>query len=197
MKKFVVILLLFIVAAVGCSSKSNIEPGSLRSQPSDDFSMGDVKSMLSKYNFYDRFRNKNGTFTNNFVDNDEETVTDFATGLLWEKHAYSGSIKWSDVDSYISKLNDEEFAGYSDWRLPTIEELASLLDKDCRPLNMSDIFTYDEGHGGDAYWSADTNGIGRAYYIDLIAATIALNLLGDHPIASIKAVRFRIEKTLN
>ena len=132
MKKILLVLLaILMLITMGCSrdKEAKISPSSLRPQPSDSFSMDDVRTMLLKYNFYDRFRNKKGSFNNNFMDNNDGTVTDMATGLMWEKHATSGLVKWFEVDSYISELNEEGLAGYSDWRLPTIEELASLLDQ--------------------------------------------------------------------
>ena len=191
MKKILLVLLaILMLITMGCSrdKEAKISPSSLRPQPSDSFSMDDVRTMLLKYNFYDRFRNKKGSFNNNFMDNNDGTVTDMATGLMRDKHATSGLVKWFEVDSYISELNEEGLAGYSDWRLPTIEELASLLDEEFRPLNISDIFTFDIG--GNAYWSADTQGPENAFYIDLIAATVSLNFFGEkHPGINIKAVR--------
>ena len=187
-----VLLAIIIIIPMGCSRESKVtgESARLRTGPMDNLSMDDVKSVIRRYNFYDRFQNRNGSFINDFVDNGDGTVTDRATDLVWERHATAGLVEWSEVDSYIRELNSRQFAGYSDWRLPTIEELASLLGKEFRPLNISDIFTYDIGTGGNAYWSADTKEPGHAYYIDLLAATISLNFFGeDHPGMSIKAVR--------
>jgi serine/threonine-protein kinase len=35
---------------------------------------------------------------------------------------------WENAQAYVKQLNRERYAGFSDWRLPTIEELASLLE---------------------------------------------------------------------
>jgi len=66
---------------------------------------------------------------NDYVDNSDNTITDRSTGLMWQK---SGSNEWlifTDVNAYIYRLNKENFAGYNDWRLPTLDELISLLEK--------------------------------------------------------------------
>jgi hypothetical protein len=61
-----------------------------------------------------------------FTDNGDETVTDNLTGLMWTKDAnMAGAMSWSDAISYCNNLN---YAGYSDWRLPNINELKSLID---------------------------------------------------------------------
>jgi hypothetical protein len=57
------------------------------------------------------------------------TVIDHATGLMWER---SGSIAWltySQAEAYVRELNLKRFAGYNDWRLPTTDELLSLLQQ--------------------------------------------------------------------
>lgn len=60
---------------------------------------------------------------------DDKVVIDHTSGLMWQQ---SGSSKtWSfapGAQDYIHELNNKRYAGYSDWRLPTIEELASLIE---------------------------------------------------------------------
>ena len=36
-------------------------------------------------------------------------------------------MKYDEATNYISQLNKERFAGYNDWRLPTLEEAITLL----------------------------------------------------------------------
>ena len=56
---------------------------------------------------------------------DEDTVvTDSTTGLIWQKIEVKQTT-WQDILSYCENL---EYAGYSDWRLPNLNELKSLLN---------------------------------------------------------------------
>jgi len=59
-----------------------------------------------------------------YVDNGDGTVTDLVTGLMWQQ-GYSGKMSQSEAAAGASNFN---LAGYSDWRLPTIKELYSLID---------------------------------------------------------------------
>jgi hypothetical protein len=80
-------------------------------------------------------------FTINEYKDEGNTIVDHSTGLQWQK---SGSELLSiyDIDSYIKQLNDEKFAGHVGWRLPTTEELLSLVEpeKQENGLYISAIF---------------------------------------------------------
>ena len=102
----------------------------LRKEPaevSDDY----LYQMLARYDFYDRSRRLWRYFRQNIlntlVDNGDGTVTDKVTGLMWQKGGSKRAISKRRANFYVKKINKDKFAGYLDWRLPTIEELASLL----------------------------------------------------------------------
>ncbi|PIE57113.1 MAG: hypothetical protein CSA34_00595 [Desulfobulbus propionicus] len=87
----------------------------------------DVRELVSRYNFADQERNPEGGFVNILVDNgDQLTVTDYATGLIWQR----GGL---DIMSHralrleIEQVNQQGFAGASDWRLPSMAEALSLM----------------------------------------------------------------------
>ena len=89
-----------------------------------------IREMLVKYDFFEKDWNPRGSFSNDLVDNGDRTITDRKTGLTWQKGGSGKPMR--DAMVYIRKLNQERFAGYSDWRLPTIEELASLLKRETK-----------------------------------------------------------------
>jgi hypothetical protein len=74
--------------------------------------------------------------TVSFIDNGDGTITDSRTGLMWEKISDDGSIHdkdttytWANAFTKIAALNGGGgFAGYTDWRLPNINELQSLVN---------------------------------------------------------------------
>ena len=53
----------------------------------------------------------------------EEVVTDLVTGLVWKK-TYTTGKTWRQALVYCESLS---YAGHSDWRLPNVSELASLV----------------------------------------------------------------------
>lgn len=193
MKQAVCIFLLTAMVIIyGCSTeslKSGIKPGSLRSEPKKDMTMEEVKKIHKKCGFYDRFYDGPGTFVNQFTDNGNGTVTDSATGLMWEKATKSGSVKRASADKYVRKLNRRVFAGHNDWRLPTIIEIGSLLSKDHRPLNIHPLFAHKKDWSGTDYWSADWLKNGHELFVGLITASVTENHFGKNRTAGVKAVR--------
>ncbi|MFS1422875.1 DUF1566 domain-containing protein [Shewanella sp. 10N.286.48.B5] len=58
-----------------------------------------------------------------YTDNNNGTITDNVTGLIWQKQMGD---KLS-YDEALLKINTLKLAGYGDWRIPTIKELYSLI----------------------------------------------------------------------
>jgi hypothetical protein len=64
--------------------------------------------------------------TGSYTDNGDGTVTDTSTGLRWQQAGSSTNTQtWEQALAYCEGLN---LGGYTDWRLPTIKELRSLVD---------------------------------------------------------------------
>jgi hypothetical protein len=64
------------------------------------------------------------TATGGYTDNGDGTVTDTSTSLTWQKASSSGKT-WEQALAYCENL---QLGGYTDWRLPTIKELQSLVN---------------------------------------------------------------------
>jgi len=62
---------------------------------------------------------------NNFSDNGDGTITDAATGLMWQQTDDGNTRDWENSLLYAESLT---LAGYDDWRLPNAKELHSILD---------------------------------------------------------------------
>lgn len=62
---------------------------------------------------------------NLFVDNNDGTISDMATGLMWAKADSQRTMDWENALKYAENLNT---AGHNDWRLPNAKELQSIVD---------------------------------------------------------------------
>lgn len=113
-----------------------------------------------------------------FVDNGDGTVTDHLTGLQWEQktddmgiHDKDDKYSWSGVittaangsayTSFLATLNTPPcFANQCDWRLPTIEELQTILSEGYPCLANPCIDpTFGATRTGDPYYSATRYGV--------------------------------------
>ena len=110
-------------------------------------------------------RGNNSYGINDFVDNGDGTISDLATGLMWLKSDSQEPMNWEDALTYAENLEE---AGYSDWRLPDVKELQSIVDYTKSPNTTSspaidDKFLCTEiiNEAGEAdygyYWSGTTH----------------------------------------
>ena len=57
----------------------------------------------------------------------DQTVKDKNTKLIWTRDANLGKLEWNGASELVKKLNEKEYAGAKDWRLPSKEELRILI----------------------------------------------------------------------
>ncbi len=97
----------------------------------------------------------------NFIIHDNGTVTDTKTGLMWKQQHEPEKLNWNNAMKHAKQSN---FVGYSDWRLPTIDELKSLIDERFKPT----INTIAFPNTPDSYfWSSslDASASGNAWIV--------------------------------
>jgi hypothetical protein len=121
---------------------------------------GDDKTFFVRY-----VRGNTNYGVNNFTDNGDGTITDEATGLMWMQDDNSEGLNWEDALSYAE---GKEYAGYSDWRLPDVKELQSIVDYTRSPettnsaaidpiFNCTEITNEAGEWDNPYYWSSTTH----------------------------------------
>ena len=84
-------------------------------------------------------------------------VSDSVSSLQWQDNATPSSKTWQDAIDYCERLSLDE---HSDWRLPNINELLSMVDNTKYNPAIRDIFV---NFTSDYYWSSTTNAGGTSY----------------------------------
>jgi hypothetical protein len=95
-----------------------------------------------------------------FVNNGDGTVSDTSTGLMWQQADNGAERTWLNALSTCEAL---ALAGQTDWRLPDIRELQSIVeDSNSSPAVPSEFNSRVEN-----YWSATTDAQfpGDAWYV--------------------------------
>jgi hypothetical protein len=85
-------------------------------------------------------------------DNSLEVVNDTSTNLIWQDNKEAATVEkdWSDAKEYCANLT---LAGYSDWYLPTIHILESIVDKSNTP-KIKSSFQNVASDQYSYYWSS-------------------------------------------
>ena len=84
--------------------------------------LNEISAPLSGEGFYGQDAQYSGNQPS-YTDNGDETITDNVTGLMWQKSFIT--LSWGEAESEAATAST---GGYSDWRVPTIKELYSLIN---------------------------------------------------------------------
>jgi len=117
-----------------------------------------------------------------YIENDFEVIgeiiLDQTTGLMWQKSGSENYMNHENTESYLRKLNQERFAGYSDWRLPTVDELASLLELENKHKFLFISLIFDEKQHW--CWTSDQRAGGGAWFVYFNDGVVYWHDVGVH-----------------
>ena len=117
----------------------------------------EAKSMIKSHRFFDKRWNKYQSFSNQFelqAIEDHKIVIDHATSLAWHQSGSELPMPYTEAKLWIENLNKKGYAGYYNWRLPTLEEAASLIEQKKTNYRYIDpVFSNQQHslHTGDIY----------------------------------------------
>ncbi len=144
---------------------------------------------------------KNGFYGHSTVNHSYEktsisgdtVVIDHTTDLMWHQSGSDKPLKWKKAKRWMEKLNKAGYAGYHGWRLPTLEEAATLLLESARKNGLYIDRVFDAKAEsiwtGDVYDSEDSwylrlyewvSGSIRAWYVRLHYGCVMLSDAEDH-----------------
>jgi tetratricopeptide (TPR) repeat protein len=134
-------------------------PYRLRSEPGT-FSDEEAKAAFPEW--AKPFKRPTEFIPNDFEDRGE-TVHDRATGLTWQKSGSDRRLAYEEAQAYVEEMNRQPLGGRTGWRLPTVDELASLLteEENEHGLYIDPLFGAKERYYW--CWTADRRSGGGAW----------------------------------
>ncbi|MBF0101273.1 MAG: protein kinase [Desulfobacterales bacterium] len=102
---------------------------------------------------------------NHFKNQSNGTVVDKTTGLIWQYAGSDYTVTYSEAEIYIIQLNQIQFAGYKHWRLPTVNELLTLLT----PVPHGDDFCIEPVFSPEQkwLWSSDYKSFKSVWFVNM------------------------------
>jgi hypothetical protein len=95
-----------------------------------------------------------------FIAYDNGTVLDTSTNLMWEANDNGADINWVNAKFYCENYRG---GGYTDWRMPTQDELAGLYDGSVKSPNVYNL-TAPITLTACCPWASETRGSDAAYF---------------------------------
>jgi hypothetical protein len=108
----------------------------------------------------------------------DTAVTDYQTGLLWQRSPSETQLNWKDAGAYCAALNLAPFS--SGWRLPTGNELSGIIDRS-RTNPSIDVEAFPNTPSASFFSSTAYGNQGQAYCGLFDIGTLAAGCLMERP----------------
>lgn len=119
----------------------------------------------------DEFQRPRQYRENRFGSVKDGALVDAATKLAWQQSGSESVMSWDQAGRYILTLNRQKSGGYENWRLPTVNELLSLLDPP--PPGEDFCFQSPLSPVQKWIWSGDTRSKRAAWFVDVEMGFVA------------------------
>lgn len=117
----------------GMEQQGRIFTPHIRSKSRNDLSIYDAMRLIRIKGFFNKEWNGNiDGFDNDCefeVRQGEKIIIEKVTGRIWQRYTSNKFMEADGAIEHIEHLNKVEFAGYKDWRLPSLDEALTLMKK--------------------------------------------------------------------
>lgn len=124
---------------------------------------GDICGVVEGIQVFDMHPGANdagAALDSKFQDNSDGTVTDSSAKLTWQQEVPTDTFTWDDAVTHCTGL---DLVG-GGWRLPTLDELKTLVDAQFAPAKIDPLFFPDTPAA--QFWTASPNGGSQHWYVD-------------------------------
>lgn len=94
-----------------------------------------------------------------------DALFDPATGLVWQRGGSGALLSWREAQAYCQGLDRDKWAGLQGWRLPTVDELLSILRPPARAGDLCVQSAFDSRQRW--LWSLDRATYVSAWYVSV------------------------------
>jgi len=101
---------------------------------------------------------------------DGDVVIDHTTELMWHQAGSSDYFNFKKANKWLKTINKKSYAGFDDWRLPTLEEASSLLEFGAKTSKFIHTIFDDKQWGT---WTGDRSDKGLAWIVTYVNGTIS------------------------
>lgn len=110
---------------------------------------------------------------NDFEKRSRDIVVDHSTGLVWQFSGTRFPLNWQAGHQYVHFLNKERFGGYDTWRMPTVDELLTIISPSPRGRDHCIKPAFDVRQKW--LWSSDRCTFVSAWYVSCEMGFVAAN----------------------
>lgn len=128
-----------------------------------------LATMLRRNQFFDRKLHPGGRGLVHIYEprdfGGDSVVIDHATALMWQPAGSAFPTTHASANGYLNLINQHKFAGFEDWRLPTLEEAMSLVTRRANPrFHIDNTFDFQQ----QTIWTCDLSTPEIAWGVDYL-----------------------------